>query len=160
MITILLLVMLLVLFGVLVSFTGIQWIYLCRISILSGLFLGALPILALTSARSLVLGAYDISGGWQSAAFGFCFFLALWAISTVANIVLEAGSFRVDHEIVRNVKVVKVVGGVSLALITILNWNTIWRAGEEHGLAASLWFWAGMIVGLLRAPELLTDRRP
>jgi hypothetical protein len=149
MITILLLVMLLVLFGVLVSFTGIQWIYLCRISILSGLFLGALPILALTSARSLVLGAYDISGGWQSAAFGFCFFLALWAISTVANIVLEAGSFRVDHEIVRNVKVVKVVGGVSLALITILNWNTIWRAGEEHGLAASLWFWAGMIVGLL-----------
>ena len=135
---------------ILVYLTGIQWIYLCRVGILGGIFLGLLPILALTTGRSLVFGAFDISGGWESAAFGFCLFLALWATSTTTNIVLEAGPLRVeDDEILRNVKLIKSLRTGILGLIALLNWNTIRCASEGHGLAPILSFWAGIVLGLL-----------
>jgi hypothetical protein len=134
---------------ILVYFTGIQWIYLCRVSILGGLFLGLLPILALTGGRSILFGAYDITSGWDSSAFGFCLFLALWAIGTAMNIVLEAGSLRVDLPVVQNVKIIKVLGVFLLAVIAFLNWNTVRLASAERGFGPILWFWVGTVFGVL-----------
>ena len=149
MITIFVLLIFLILFILLVCFTGVQWIYLCRTAVLGGLFLGALPILALTSERSLALGAYDISGGWESAAFGFCLFLALWAISTVANIVLEAGRLRLNQKIVKNPRLVQIVGIVALATIAVLNSITLWQASEKNAPVSSAGFWGGFAAGLV-----------
>jgi hypothetical protein len=135
---------------VLIYFTGIQWIYLCRVSILSGLFLGLLPILALLEGgRRLLLGAFDISSGWPSATFGFCLFLALWAIGTSINVVLEAGSLRVRQQIVRNVKIVRRLVVLTLGIIAVLNWTIICFASVGRGFGAILSFWAGLSFGAL-----------
>src|SRR5260370_40711857 len=94
-----LLIAAIVAFVVIVRLTGIQWMYLCRVSIFGGLFLGLTAVLAVTAERSLLLGAYDVRDNLGSAAFGFCLFLAIWAVCATSNLVLEAGKLLVLHPI-------------------------------------------------------------
>jgi hypothetical protein len=56
-----------------------HWIYLCRVSLLGLLFLGLLPILAVSVARSLLIGAFDLDP-MGSVVVGFLLFFVAWAI--------------------------------------------------------------------------------
>jgi hypothetical protein len=140
---------LIIAFFVIVNLTGIQWIYLCRVSILTGGFLGALPVAALTPAyNSLVHGAFDIQNGVGGGVFGFCLFIAVWAITATSDVVLEAGPLRIGDTITRNATLVRRLRLVLLVLVILVNWNTIRYVSQGRRLEVSVGFWIGIFIGL------------
>ena len=149
MIVLILLIAAIVAFVVIVRLTGIQWMYLCRVSIFGGLFLGLIAVLAVTAERSLLLGAYDVRDNLGSAAFGFCLFLAIWAVCATSNLVLEAGKLRVRQRITVNVARVKWLRLAFVTMIAVLNWNALRYASEGNRFAVGISFWAGFLAGLL-----------
>jgi hypothetical protein len=146
---IVLILLIAVAFVVIVRLTGIQWMYLCRVSIFGGLFLGLIAVLAVTAERSLLLGAYDLRDNLGSAAFGFCLFLAIWAVCATSNLVLEAGKLRVRQRITVNVARVKWLRLAFVITIAVLNWNALRYASEGNRFAVGISFWAGFLAGLL-----------
>ena len=149
MIVLILLIAAIVAFVVIVRLTGIQWMYLCRVSIFGGLFLGLTAVLAVTAEKSLLLGAYDVRDNLGSAAFGFCLFLAIWAVCATSNLVLEAGKLRVRQRITANVARVKWLRLAFVITIAVLNWNALRYASEGNRFAVGISFWVGFLAGLL-----------
>jgi hypothetical protein len=149
MITVFWIFLLVVAFILIAWLTGVEWIYLCRVSILSGAFLGALPVVALTPGyKSLVHGAFDIQDGVVGGVFGFCLFIAIWAVSATSDAVLEAGKLRIGDTITRDDKLVRHLRSVLLVLVILLNWNTIRYVSEGHRVEVSVGFWIGILIGL------------
>ncbi|MBV8414797.1 MAG: hypothetical protein JO251_06245 [Verrucomicrobia bacterium] len=140
---------LIVAFVLIACLTGVQWIYLCRVSILAGGFLGVLPVAALTPAyKSLVHGAFDIQNGVGGGVFGFCLFIAVWAVSATSDVVLEAGPLRIGDTITRNAVLVRRLRFVLLVLVILLNWYTIRYVSQGHRLEVSVGFLVGIFIGL------------
>ena len=141
--------LLIIAFILIASLTGVQWIYLCRVSILAGGFLGALPVLASTPAyKSLVHGAFDIQDGVGGGVFGFCLFIAIWAITATSDLILEAGPLRIGDAITRNALLVRRLRFGLLVLVILLNWNTMRYVSQGHRLEVSVGFWVGVFIGL------------
>jgi hypothetical protein len=55
---------------------GTHWFYLRRTSLLGLLFLGLLPILAISLERSLLIGVFELDTGASGMVVGFLLFFA------------------------------------------------------------------------------------
>ena len=68
----------------------IQWIFLCEVQWLAALFLLALPIAAVTVDKSLVQGAYEVTGGlsafYVTLALGLCAVSIAWTAQLEFNL--------------------------------------------------------------------------
>ena len=136
-----------------------HWFYLCRTSLLGLLFLGLLPVLAISLERSLLLGVFDIDTGTNGMVVGFLLFFAAWAIVATSQLVIRLADARLGVT-------VPAVGRKFLwlrfALIFIavaINWGIVLYASDGPqqvflGLLAGLA--AGLVVfALIQFGELI-----
>jgi hypothetical protein len=119
-----------------------HWIYLCRVSLLGLLFFGLLPILAVSGARSLLIGAFDLDP-MGSVVVGFLIFFVAWAVIATSELVLQLGEARLGVKVPEFGKSVYIVRAILILLGCAINCVVVVTATEGPKLKVA----CGLVLG-------------
>lgn len=126
-----------------------HWIYLCRISLLGLLFLALLPISAVSIARGLLIGVFDLDAA-GSFAVGFLLFFVAWAIVATSELVLQLADARLGVKVPPFGNGVYILRAVLIILACAINFVVVVTATEgprfEVACGLALGFAAAIIL--------------
>jgi len=99
---------------------SIKWLFVCEVQWTAAAFLVALPILAVTSERALLLGAYEIETRRQGFLVGLLLTFALSSIVWTAELELGLAEARL-REPIGDPRLVNLLGEILLVAGLLLN---------------------------------------
>jgi hypothetical protein len=115
-------------------FDWLKWFFVCEVQCGAALFLVALPILALTSDRALLLGAYDIRQKDRGRHFGFVLMIAVASIVWTAQAELGLAELRMQQALGPKT-ILYLIGIVSLLAALVLNLVVTHKVSVDTGAA-------------------------
>jgi hypothetical protein len=124
-----------------------HWIYLCRISLLGLLFLGLLPVLAISLERSLLIGVFDLDTTVSGMAVGFLLFFVAWAIIATSELVIQLAEARLGVTVPPFGKGIYLARLVLISFAVVLNCAVVVIATDGPKLEVALGLVAGLAVG-------------
>jgi hypothetical protein len=137
-----------------------HWFYLCRTSLLGLLFLGLLPVLAISLERSLLLGVFDLdtvpSGMvvdfllfFAAWAVGFLLFFAAWAIIATSQLVIRLADTRLGVTVPAVGRMFLWLRFALILLAVAINCGIVCYATDGPKLQVALGLFAGLATGLV-----------
>jgi hypothetical protein len=144
----------------LISAFKLQWLFLCRSSLIGLGIMYLLPLLSImTPLKGLLAGAFDLQNFNAGFTVGLLLFFATWAVTATSDLILDAAATRLnqtlpplgDYRYLHNVRGLFIVGAV------VLNAYAIYFSREEtrsithfsHTLKILAALFLGLLVGLL-----------
>ncbi len=126
-----------------------HWIYLCRISLLGLLFVGLLPVLAVTLERSLLIGVFDLDTTVSGMAVGLLLFFVAWAIIATSELVIQLADARLGVTVPPFGKGIYLARMVLISFGVVINCAVVVIATDGPKLEVALGLLAGLAAGLV-----------
>ncbi|MGA8654738.1 MAG: hypothetical protein WB586_01190 [Chthoniobacterales bacterium] len=126
-----------------------HWIYLCRISLLGLLFLGLLPVVAISLGRSLLIGVFDLDTTASGMAVGFLLFFVAWAIIATSELVIQLANARLGVTVPAFGEGIYHARIALISLGVLINCAAVVFATDGPKVEVALGLLAGLVAGLV-----------
>jgi hypothetical protein len=129
---------------------GTDWLFLCRSSLFGLLVLCLLPLLALSIAKGLLIGVFDLENGLAAIEVGLLLFFASWAVTSTSDLVLDLASVRLGQTVPAFGKYLRPTRGALIVAAILLNLAAIINSVEvKHTWKVVAGLGMGIMIGFV-----------